>query len=86
MLTGAAANGLYTVAGVILTVAAESLRGFLRAIAWLVWITGGVLTACALAGAVTGIAIATTVLFALFCPWVALLGHSLQLAHPTTQS
>jgi hypothetical protein len=86
MLTGAAANGLYTAAGVILTLATESLRGFLRTIAWLVWITGGVLTACTLAGAVTGIAIATTVLFVLFCPWVVLVGHALQLAHPTTQS
>jgi hypothetical protein len=78
MLTGAAANGLYTVAGVVLTLATASLRGFLRAMAWAVWIVGGFLTAFTLAGMVNGIAISTAALFALFCPWVVLFGRDLQ--------
>jgi len=78
MLTGAAANGLYTLAGAALTLVTDALRGLMRATAWAVWIAGAFLTASTLAGAPLGIAISTTVVFALFCPWVVLLGRTLQ--------
>jgi hypothetical protein len=82
MLTGAAANGLYTLAGVILTLATHTLVGLRRAMAWALWIAGAFLTASTLAGTPIGIAISTTVMFVLFCPWVVLLGRALQMPHP----
>lgn len=78
LLTGAVANGLYTLAGAILTLATDTLRGWLRAMAWGVWIAGACLTASALAGMPVGIAISTTVVFGLFCPFAVLLGRALQ--------
>ena len=78
LLTGAAANGLYTLAGIGLTVATPSLRGFLRALTWAVWLAGGSVTVCTLTRAPLGIAISTTVLFLMFCPWVVLLGRALR--------
>lgn len=77
LLSGAAANGLYTVAGVVLTLATPSLRGFLRALTWTVWLAGGALTALAILGSPIGIAVSTTILFVLFCPWALLVGRML---------
>jgi hypothetical protein len=45
--------------------------------AWVIWIAGAGLTASTLAGTPVGIAIFTTVVFVLFCPWVVLLGGAL---------
>jgi len=78
LLSGAAANGLYTLAGIVLTIATPSLRGLLRALTWAVWLVGGALTALAIAGLPLGIAVSTAILFALFCPWVLLIGWSLR--------
>ena len=77
MLTGGVANGCYTIAGIILTLATGAIRGLRRVTAWAIWTAGGALTACALAAWPMGIAVSTTVLFALFCPWVALLPRAL---------
>ena len=77
MCTGAAANGLYTVAGIALTVATRTLRGLLLAVTWAVWLAGLALTVCTVAGLPAGIAVSTGVLFALFCPWVLWLGRTL---------
>ena len=77
MLTGAAANGFYTLAGIILTLGTRSLGGSLLVLTWAVWVAGGSLTACTLARASSGIAISTGVLFALFCPWAVWLGQAL---------
>ena len=82
LLTGAAANGLYTGAGVILTLATDSLQGLLRAAAWTAWAAGAALTACTIGGSATGIAITTAVLFAVFCPWVVAFGRTLQTRRP----
>jgi hypothetical protein len=78
LLTGAVANGLYTLAGIVLTIATRSLRGSRLALTWAVWLAGGALTACTLARVPSGIAISTGALFALFCPWVAWLGRTLR--------
>jgi small multidrug resistance pump len=77
LLTGAGANGLYTFAGILLTVATPSLRGFLRATTWAIWLAGAALTVFALAGTPLGIAISTTIVFVMFCPWVLLVGRAL---------
>lgn len=77
-LTGAAANGLYTLAGIILTLATSSLRGFVRVWTWAVWASGLSLTVSTIAGSVTGIFVSTAVLMALFCPWAAVMGWKLR--------
>jgi len=82
LLTGAVANGLYTSAGVMLTLAMPSLRGRLRALTWAVWVSGASLTVCTVARWPYGIAISTGALFVLFCPWAVLLGRMLR-ASPT---
>jgi hypothetical protein len=60
-----------------LTLATDMLRGVRRVMAWVIWIAGAGLTASTLAGTPVGIAIFTTVVFVLFCPWVVLLGGAL---------
>ena len=80
MCTGAAANGLYTAAGIALTVATRSLRGLLLAMTWAVWLAGLALSVCTLARLPAGIAVSTGVLFALFCPWAVWLGRTLPAA------
>ena len=80
LCTGAAANGLYTLAGIALTVLTRSLRGFLLALTWAVWLAGLALTVCAVARLPAGIAVSTGVLFALFCPWAVWLGRTLPAA------
>lgn len=74
LLSGAVANGLYAIAGAVLTLGMPSLGGSLRIWAWTIWITGFGLTACTLIGNVTGVALATAILMGLLCPWVALFG------------
>jgi len=78
LLTGDAANGLYTIAGVILTLGTPSLHGVLRIWAWAIWTSGIALTVCTMIGSVTGMVISTTALMSLLCPWVAVFGWKLQ--------
>jgi small multidrug resistance pump len=78
VLTGGAANGLYTVAGVMLTVQTETLRGPIRIWAWTVWTAGFLLTATTLAGSVLGMTISAAALMTLFCPWVWVVGRVLR--------
>jgi hypothetical protein len=77
-LTGAAANGLYTLAGVILTLRTPFLGRTLTALTWTVWLAGVAVTVSTLLHTPIAIAVSTTTLFALFCPWVLLLGRTLQ--------
>ena len=76
-LTGGVANGLYTIAGIMLTVATP-LDRLGRAWAAAMWGAGLVLSAAAFAGAHLVTAAATAVLFALFCPWCVYLGVRLR--------
>jgi len=78
LLTGCAANGLYTIAGVILTLATPSIHGVLRVWAWAIWTSGFALTVCTMIGSVTGMVVSTTALMLLLCPWVAVFGWKLQ--------
>lgn len=80
LCTGAAANGLYTLAGIVLTMLTRSLRGLLRAVTWAVWVAGVALSVCTVARLPAGIAISTGALFALFCPWAVWLGRTLPAA------
>lgn len=67
-LTGAVANGLYTVAGIRLTLATP-LGGRARAYAAFMWSAALMLSLGAAIGHPLVVAIATAELFALFCPW-----------------
>jgi len=78
LLTGGAANGLYTIAGVILTLGAPSLHGVLRIWAWAIWTSGFALTVCTTIGSVTGMVISTAALMLLLRPWVAVFDWKLQ--------
>ncbi len=67
-LTGAIANGLYTIAGIQLTLA-TSLGPRERAYAAFMWSAGLMLSLGAIIGAPLVTAIASALLFAFFCPW-----------------
>jgi len=77
-LTGGMANGLYTVSGILLTLATPNLRAGLRAWAWLAWGSGIFMSVFAFAGSPTGTAVSATALFLLFCPWVVVAGRALR--------
>ena len=69
ILTGGAANGLYTIAGIVLTLVTPFRSAGFRAWTWAVWVAGVFLSAFSLAGWIAGIAVSTAILFILFCPW-----------------
>lgn len=75
-LTGAVANGLYTIAGVILTLATPLGIGA-RAYAALMWCAGGLLSVGAALALPLLTAGATAALFALFLPWCVWLARRL---------
>lgn len=75
-LTGAVANGLYTVAGIVLTLATP-LGPIARAYAVLMWAAGAFLSIGAAVDAPFITALATAGLFALFIPWCVWLGRRL---------
>jgi hypothetical protein len=77
LLTGGAANGLYTLAGAMLTLGTRSLRAALRAWTWATWASGFALTICTLTSNISGMIISTGVLMASLCPWVAVFGWKL---------
>jgi hypothetical protein len=76
VLTGGVGNGLYTLSGIVLTVASPWLRGWPRRLAWIMWAAGLALAVFSFAGSPAGMAISTGVLFAIFCPWAAWMGWS----------
>ena len=78
LLTGGAANGLYTVAGILLTLRTPGLRGPLLAWTWAVWAAGIALTLTTIAGHVAGIMVSTALLMILFCPWAWVMGRRLR--------
>lgn len=76
-LTGGVANGLYTIAGIALTLATP-LSTPERVWAGVMWSSGLALSIAAFAGAHLLTAVATAVLFALFCPWCVYLAVKLR--------
>lgn len=76
LLTGYVGNGLYTVAGILLTTAGrKELPAGLLALGGLVWAAGLWLSAATLLGSSTGEAASTGILMASFVMWAALLGR-----------
>ncbi len=77
LLSAGAGNGLYTVAGIVLTIA-STLPVLLRAWAWLIWAIGISMTLLTIAGSATGIVVSSLILMVLFVPWVVLMGVKLR--------
>ena len=70
LLTGGAANGLYTIAGMVLTLRSPDLPQFLRWWACAAWISGAALTLATVAGSARGVTITSAALMATFTSWV----------------
>lgn len=77
VLTGAAANGLYTLGGILLSLATPLIRGLFALWTAAMWACGLALSAFAILEVPLGIAAATAALFALFVPWCVALGRRL---------
>ena len=76
-LTGAVANGLYTLAGALLSLRTPGVRGPFAAWTWAVWGTGAALSVAALIEAPLAVAAASAALFVLFVPWCVVMGRRL---------
>jgi hypothetical protein len=76
-LTGVVANGLYTACGILLTLAMR-LTTTERIWATVMWTAGITLSLATLTGLYLLAAVATALLFALFCPWCAYLAVKLR--------
>jgi hypothetical protein len=63
-----AANGLYTLAGIMLTLASPSLP--FRWLAWMTWASGVALTAVTILNIQTGVVISSAALMIFFIPFV----------------
>jgi hypothetical protein len=76
MITGYAANGLYTVAGILLTwIGSRELPRWLVGVSAIPWGAGLALCAASLENSITGQARAAMVLMPSFVIWVALVGR-----------
>lgn len=76
LLSGGAANGCYTLAGMILTIATPWMSRPLKAWAWATWVFGALLTIFAVAGNVPGMVASTALLMPSLCGWVAVFGRA----------
>ncbi|HUG06389.1 MAG TPA: hypothetical protein VMQ78_07600 [Candidatus Limnocylindria bacterium] len=76
-LTGVVANGLYTIGGIWLTLATR-LGTAERIWSGVMWAAGITLSVATLTGLYLTAAVATAVLFALFCPWCVYLAVKLR--------
>jgi hypothetical protein len=77
MLTGGIGNGLYTIAGALLTLVTRGLKSWLLVWTWVIWVVGFELSAFTFVGDFLGVAISSGLLFTLFCPWVVVMGRKL---------
>ena len=76
-LSGVVANGLYSVAGAILTLRTTGLPRWLAGWSWTVWALGFALAIAAIAGSDEASRLLTAALFALFIPWLVVFGRRL---------
>lgn len=79
LLSGGAANGLYTLGGIVLTLATPWERlawrpAWLRALAWAAWLSGIALSLCAVFSFVPGLVLSGAALIICFCPFAVLMG------------
>jgi hypothetical protein len=74
LLSAGAANGLYTVGGIMLTLITPDLPKWVRAAMWVTWIAGVGMTLAAVANNLSGMVLTTALLFPPFLVWVAWMG------------
>jgi len=75
--SGVAANGLYSVAGLLLVSRTRGLSPALAVWSWAVWLAGIALAVAAAASNDDASRLFTAVLFALFVPWLVVFGRRL---------
>jgi len=73
LLTGGAGNGLYTLAGIMLTIASPSVPA--RGLAWMAWISGIALTVVTILNVQTGVVITSAALMIFFIPFVLMMAR-----------
>ncbi|MHC4952985.1 MAG: hypothetical protein ACYTGZ_03785 [Planctomycetota bacterium] len=76
LLTAGAANGMYTLGGIVLTLLTPDLPRPVRLAVWTTWAAGALMTLSALVAWVPGIAVSTAVLFPLFIGWTVWMARS----------
>ncbi len=74
LLSAGAANGMYAVAGVLLTLISPNLPRWVHGAMWLTWLAAAIMTVAAIANNVSGMIAATGMLFPLLLVWVAWMG------------
>jgi hypothetical protein len=74
LLSAGAANGLYTLGGILLTLIAPGLPPWVRWMMWTTWAAGIGMTVAAVANHTGGMMVTTAILFPLLLCWVAWLG------------
>lgn len=77
LLTGGVANGCYSVAGTLLSLRTPQALGRLAPWTAAVWLSGFAISAFAFLEVPFGIAVSTALLFALFLPWLIVVGRRL---------
>ncbi len=74
LLSAGAANGLYTVGGILLTLATPDLPARVRITMWGTWLAGAGMTVAAVFNSVGGMVVSSVVLFPLLLLWMAWMG------------
>jgi hypothetical protein len=69
LLTAGAANLLYTVGGILLTLATANLPAWVRSVMWITWLAGIGMTVAGILNHVGGLVASTLTLFPLFIVW-----------------
>jgi hypothetical protein len=71
LLSAGAANLLYTIAGIILTLATPNLPKWIRMLMWITWLAGIGMTGAAIFDSVAGLVASSIMLFPLMFVWIA---------------
>jgi len=74
LLSAGAANGLYTIGGILLTLLTPGLPKWVRALMWISWIAGIAMTVAGIANHRVGFIASSVVLFPPFIVWIAWMG------------
>jgi small multidrug resistance pump len=74
LISAAGANGLYTLTGILLTLATPNLPAAIRSAMWITWLAGIAMTIAAVLGHVVGMVICTAFLFPLLIAWTTWMG------------
>jgi hypothetical protein len=74
LLSAGAANLLYTIAGILLTLATPNLPKWVRTLMWITWLAGIGMTVAAIFDNVAGLVVSSIMLFPLMFVWIAWIG------------